>query len=1007
MAKGLELIRDEWVSFDGARFHLSVKSDTRFIYAELVGNSAAASARAPFFAAATDQSCTFNLIGLEPGHYRIALYSGGPDPEPFGQRLAARFRAAAGLSKNSSPARHVKLVSAELENGVLAWLGTDSVRAQAFLRLSPVDDMDAYLAELNAAKRSSAATLKFSIISPVFQVEKYLDDFFRSMTAQSVGFRTALELIMIDDGSTDRSAQIIKRWQRKFPQNILYQHKENGGPGSARNVGLDMASHSWLTFIDPDNFVEDTYFETVAEAIGSHRDLAMVSCNVIIFKETTREKANNHSLRFRFATGERALPANALGQNLQLNTSSAFFRHDIIKAHNLRFDERIRPGFEDAHFDVRYLLASGAARVLFLPSAIHYSRERADHSSLKQTGPLDPQRYDAQVEFGYIGLLCHVQNTVGFIPEQVQQTVLYSLHWQIEQIAERPESVTFLSVAEKDAYAALLRQVFHFIDREVIENYSITILEQRHRVGILSFFKNMRPETLKVEARRVDRQQGLIELVFWSGDRAADDTVEISGHPTEPVFRKTRRFDFLGRDFVWEHIRWVPISDGVVRIWLDGVPLSIIANGVDCGAQPTFAALQQRLAPALPKPFEQPDLVRQVRQLATSAEAVQKFRHAWLFMDRDTAADDSAEFMYFHVAKHRPDLNAFFILQRDCSHWARLEREGARLIPFGDVEHALALLNADHLISSHAAHYVLEHLPRRHFGDQLKYRFTYLRHGVSKDINGWLNETEIDCLIASAEPEYQAIVADGSEYRFCAREVALTGLARHDVLLEHSKAKDDRVVVIMPTWRRSLTGNALGAGNRRSVSADFYESKFATRWKALLHSPRLQTIARDSSHSVVFILHENIEQYRDYFDAPRYVEVRSFGDGGTIQPLFANLSVFVTDYSSKAFDVALLERPVLYYQFDRELFFAGGHTSRPGYFDYGRDGFGPIHEHQDSLLEDLDRIINARGTPEAVYRERAAKFFPFRDGRNRERILDAILAAARTKTTNTAPDGLP
>jgi CDP-glycerol glycerophosphotransferase (TagB/SpsB family) len=413
---------------------------------------------------------------------------------------------------------------------------------------------------------------------------------------------------------------------------------------------------------------------------------------------------------------------------------------------------------------------------------------------------------------------------------------------------------------------------------------------------------------------------------------------------------------------------------------------------VDCGVSPSLALLRQRLTPVPPVDRDLPEVVRRLRRAAVRPEVAQTYRNAWLFMDRDNAADDSAEFMYRYVAKHRPDLNSFFILQRASPHWQRMERDGARLIPFAEDDHALALMNADHLISSHAAHFVLDHLPRRYFGDMLKYRFTYLRHGVSKDINDWLNTVEIDCLIASSPPEYQAISGDGSEYRYCEREVALTGLARHDILLERSDAPDDRVIVLMPTWRRGLTGMALGPGNRRSTTEAFYHSEFARRWKALLHSPRLEAIARRHSHAIVFFLHDNLEQYRQYFEAPAHIKVRTFGDGGPIQPLFAGLSLFVTDYSSKAFDIALLRRKILYYQFDSETFF-GGHTARPGYFDYGRDGFGPIDNEQESLLDDIEKAIGGEGF-DPVFMQRAERFFPFRDGRNRERILQAILRSS-------------
>ena len=75
----------------------------------------------------------------------------------------------------------------------------------------------------------------FTVISAVYNVEKYLDDYFRSLVNQSLSFKNHIYLIIVDDGSTDSSADIIKKWQAKFPKNIRYVYKENGGQASARN----------------------------------------------------------------------------------------------------------------------------------------------------------------------------------------------------------------------------------------------------------------------------------------------------------------------------------------------------------------------------------------------------------------------------------------------------------------------------------------------------------------------------------------------------------------------------------------------------------------------------------------------------------------------------------------------------------------------------------------------------------------------------------------------------
>ncbi|MCO6547653.1 MAG: glycosyltransferase [Gilliamella sp.] len=91
-------------------------------------------------------------------------------------------------------------------------------------------------------------------------MEKYLNDYFKSLVNQTIGFKSHIHLILVDDDSPDNSAKIIHEWVEKYPDNITYIHKENGGQASARNLGMDFAKTKWVSFIDPDDFICLDYF---------------------------------------------------------------------------------------------------------------------------------------------------------------------------------------------------------------------------------------------------------------------------------------------------------------------------------------------------------------------------------------------------------------------------------------------------------------------------------------------------------------------------------------------------------------------------------------------------------------------------------------------------------------------------------------------------------------------------------------------------------------------------
>lgn len=108
----------------------------------------------------------------------------------------------------------------------------------------------------NKASRATGKP-KYTFIVATYNVEKYLAEFIDSLVAQ-YNFRSDVQLIFVDDGSTDNSAAVIKKYADIHP-NIEYYYKVNGGQASARNLGLEKAKGTWVSFADPDDFVSEDY----------------------------------------------------------------------------------------------------------------------------------------------------------------------------------------------------------------------------------------------------------------------------------------------------------------------------------------------------------------------------------------------------------------------------------------------------------------------------------------------------------------------------------------------------------------------------------------------------------------------------------------------------------------------------------------------------------------------------------------------------------------------------
>lgn len=115
-----------------------------------------------------------------------------------------------------------------------------------------------------------------SVIVPVYNVERYLEKCIESICAQTIA---GLEIILVDDGATDRSGTICNEWACRDPR-IRVIHKENGGLSDARNAGIEIAAGSWYMFVDSDDTITADTVERMYRAAVEH-DCEMAVCNMV------------------------------------------------------------------------------------------------------------------------------------------------------------------------------------------------------------------------------------------------------------------------------------------------------------------------------------------------------------------------------------------------------------------------------------------------------------------------------------------------------------------------------------------------------------------------------------------------------------------------------------------------------------------------------------------------------------------------------------------------------
>ena len=844
--------------------------------------------------------------------------------------------------------------------------------------------------------------VQFSLVVAVYDVARYLPDFMASIEAQDVDL-ARVEVIAVDDGSSDDSLAVLRAWQQRRPELVTVLTKPNGGQGSARNLGLEHLRGDWVSFPDPDDMVAPDYLSRVAWALDREPGLAMVATNRIIYVDETGELMERHPLRAMFAHRDQFKNLDRFPDFFHGSAPASFFRSDVIAKHELRFDERIRPNFEDGHFCQRYLLRVPEPYVAFLRTAGYHYRKRLDRSSTLQTGSMDLRRFTDVPRYGYLELLREgAELRGGRAPEWLQNMIIYELSYYLSPEDAGWSSATACTGDVAAEFLDLMRQIRVELDDDVIRAFTVRGLRSEWRQVLLHGFSDTPWHTDYVVLHRYDerRRQVLLSLRFTG--REPDVTVQLRGEPVEPATTKVRAFVYWEHVLLRERLIWVP-AGGTLRVQIDHRFVELRTNWTDL--VPTAirpSALRRRLgAAAAPEPGSRRrepilDADRVLVRLARTRGVRRLFGNAWVLMDRVGDSGDNAERLFRYLRREHPGVNAWFVVRSDSPDYTRLRAEGyRRVVGYGTRAWKLLMLNCRHLISSHIDVAIVRPAALQALLPRPRWRFTFLQHGVIKDdISAWLNVKRIDLFVTSTPAEHASIVDDDTRYVFTSKEVVRTGLPRFDRLRELGSAvseAEQRMILITPTWRDWLSAPLKLGSYRREVASTFPDSDYAANWLGLLRSDALRALCHEQGLRIGFLPHPNMQPILNGLDLPDHVDALTYTDHD-VQDLFVRAAVLVTDYSSVAFNAAYVDRPVVYFQFDAERVKLGGHLGRQGYFDYERDGYGPVTY---ALAHAVAAIVAAartgRRTPEP-YAGRIAAAFPDRDGQCCARVTQAIRA---------------
>lgn len=351
----------------------------------------------------------------------------------------------------------------------------------------------------------------------------------------------------------------------------------------------------------------------------------------------------------------------------------------------------------------------------------------------------------------------------------------------------------------------------------------------------------------------------------------------------------------------------------------------------------------------------------------------------WIISERGDEARDNGYHLFKYIRKNHPNINVYYIITKDSPDFLKVNKY-ENILYYGTLEHYKGLIKAEYLISTHSYGYAeygkaikpfLKILPDK--------KIINLRHGVVyNDLK--MSSDHFDLIMASSDMEKNIITKSNSEKL----PIKITGICRYDNLKDTSDLEEERIILLMPTFRSWLHDlSRMPNGDRLFIEEDYY--KF---YNDLISNEKILKLCKQNNLKLYFYPHYRIQPFLDNFKVNDAHVILADKESYDIQDLLNRSSVLITDYSSIFFDFAYMKKPVIYTQFDEEKFRSKHYKESS--FSFEKNGFGEVVTNLIGVQLVLEEIIANNFEMEKKYKKRVDAFFNYRDANNCKRNLQEI-----------------
>ncbi len=877
---------------------------------------------------------------------------------------------------------------------------------------------------------------KFSVIIPVYNVEYYLEETLNSVINQTIGFEDNIQIVLINDGSPDNSEEICLKYKELYPDNIVYYKQENAGVSAARNKGISLATGLLSTMLDSDDLWSKDAFSEVYSAYLEHQDISVFSCKMVFFDK----RKGDHPLNYKYAS-DRVINILDDYEFPQLSSSSLFVKTDVLKKYKyelgIKFSEDNKL-INEILFDEK--------KIMMLKNPTYYYRRRSSGDSAIQNVTLKDDWYTVTPFKVYEYLFDLSKKKFGKVIRYIQNLITYELVWRIPFNTDY-----FINETDKKKYIDCIKKLVSEIDDDILINNRFM------EFPVFSYLLNLKHNTKKFDklvfdgdyivfgdARVSKKVLGLVLIdqtyvrdnkliVFGKLDsrfvskdefniRVNDKKINVNYYDLTNDFDETA-FDggkihqyvginfevdlkdnwkmcfYCNDDYILPRFKKNSIlTENLYRSYHHVKNKTIVKKDryIYFQNRNFFKTFYYEIRNDY-KLFKIKNYKLLLARLYSKFGSIFKFKKIWLISDRINKADDNGEHFFKYMIENHKEAKCYFVLSPDSVDYERISKIGKVIDPNSN-KYKLMFGLVDYVVSSHAENYIFNPLGTNgeFIRDQYYFKYVFLQHGIIKDdLSPWLNVNtkKMDMFVVSATPEYESLLK--YKYYYGPEVVKLTGLPRYDTLKEKQKIYDVKNTIMLSlTWRTGLANIINKETGDRDYNPDFKKSDYYKFINDLMNDKKLQKVLDEYNYKIRFIPHPNVLVQLKDFNTNEYVEICE--DDINYQKEFCENKILVTDYSSVFFDFGYLRKPVIYYQADLKEFYAEQLYDR-GYFEYDKDGFGPVFEDYDKFINGLIDIIKNDGKLDKKYEERIDKFFKFNDTNNCQRVYDEIIGLGSEK----------